>query len=494
MSSTPAIVLAADLGGTAIKAALVAANGETVAQVALPAPAPDARGLIVPEDWWRAFCDAAAALRRENASAFADVAAIGAIVVTGVTRTPVVLGHGGNALCGAIPARDVRAQEVAGRTAIDSQSCPEAAHYDAFHPAARLQWLAADAPDLVANAAAVVDPKDFIAAKLTGRIVSDPIASARLAAAADSSHGPSLLARVGLPEQLVPDLRAPGSIIGAVRNAGAPFDSLAGCPVVMASHDTWCGVLGLGGLTPGRAYNVSGTTETFGVLSTRAAKAEGLIDIAWGEHLHQLGGPGQNGADAIAWVGALLGAAAQHEITQALAQPRHPAPLICLPYFSGERVPFWDADLRGAFLGLSRDHARHDLIRAALEGIAFLNAIVLRRAEAAAGITVDEVRFGGGGARIADWAQIKADILDRPVVTVPTEEPGVLGAALAGFVALRSFDTFATAQQLVVRAARCFQPRAAERDFYRRLGLLFEAAHDAVRPISHGLTKLYAPL
>jgi xylulokinase len=277
------------------------------------------------------------------------------------------------------------------------------------------------------------------------------------------------------------------------RDADGPFDALAGRPVVMASHDTWCGVLGLGALRPGRAYNVSGTTETFGVLSTRAAQAEGLIDIAWGEDLHQLGGPGQNGADAIAWVGALLGAEAQHEITRALAQPRHPAPLICLPYFSGERVPFWDADLRGAFLGLSRDHSCHDLIRAALEGIAFLNAIVLRRAEAAAGLTVDEVRFGGGGARIADWAQIKADIRDRPVVTVATEEPGVLGAALAAFVALRTFETFATAQQLVVRAGQRFEPRAAQRDFYRALGLLFQAAHDAVRPISHRLTKLSAP-
>src|SRR5262249_9892544 len=171
-----------------------------------------------------------------------------------------------------------------------------------------------------------------------------------------------------------------------------------------------------------------------------------------------------------AWVGALLGAGTQDEIEQALAQPRHTAPLICQPYFSGERVPFWDADLRGAFLGVSREHGRHDLIRAVLEGIAFLNAIVLRRAEAAAGLTVDEVRFGGGGARIAEWVQIKADILERPVVTVANEEPGVLGAALAAFVGLRSFETFAAAQQLVVRARQRFEPRAAQRDFYRALG------------------------
>src|SRR5262249_57245199 len=132
------------------KAALVAASGETIAQVSLPAPAPDLRDLIAPEDWWRTFCDAAAALRRDHASAFAAVAAIGAIAVTGVTRTPVVLGRDGGALCGAIPARDARAQELASqnarRGAVDPQTCAQAAHDDAVCPAARRHGLPAHAP------------------------------------------------------------------------------------------------------------------------------------------------------------------------------------------------------------------------------------------------------------------------------------------------------------------------------------------------------------
>jgi xylulokinase len=229
------------------------------------------------------------------------------------------------------------------------------------------------------------------------------------------------------------------------------------------------------------------------VLCAQPAKAEGLMDVQWAEDLHQIGGPGQNGADVATWLGALFGADPQGEVARALALPRQTTPLIFLPYLSGERVPFWDADLRAAFLGASREHGRGDLVRALLEGIAFLNAIVLRRAEAAAGITVDEVRFGGGGARIAAWAQIKADILERPVATVAVDEPGVFGAALAAFAGLRTFDTLGEAQQLMVRVVRRFAPRAEQRDFYRALGLLFARAHDAVRPISHGLTKLSVP-
>src|SRR4051794_5365091 len=432
---TTVTVLAADLGGSALKAALVSSEGEIVAQTSVPAPTPGVSGLVLPPEWWIIFRDAAAQLKSENEAAFAATAAI---AITGVTRTPVVLDAVGNSLFGAIPARDTRAQDLATLTAIDPEFCPEATHYDAFHPAARLKWISEHTPQAIVHAAAVVDPKDFIAARLTGRIASDPIALARLIAAASSAHGPSLLSRLGLPEGLLPDLYAPGTVIDRVRGeVGEPFSVLAGRPVVMASHDTWCGVLGLGALRVGRAYNVSGTTETFGVLCADSVKADGLMDVQWGEGLHQIGGPGQNGADVWTWLGTLIGADAQSEIAmriaRALAQPRQATPLLFLPFLLGERVPFWDADLRGAFLGLSREHGRGDLVWAVLEGIACLNRIVLGRAETAAGIQVDEVRLGGGASRIATWAQIKADVLERPVSTVTGDEPGVFGAALAAF-------------------------------------------------------------
>ncbi len=488
------MVLAADLGGTAIKAALLADDGSALAAAALPAPEAAADGMIAPRAWWDSFLEAARTLQRSDARAFAEIAAI---AVTGVTRTPVVLDATGGPIAGAIPARDTRAQAIADRTASDVGGCAEAAHYDAFHPAARLTWLAEHEPAM-ADAAAVVDPKDFINARLTGTIAGDAISLARLIAAADATQGPSLLARLKLPEHLVPTLVAATRPIAAVRGGlPAPLDALAGRPVIMVSHDTWAGVVGLGALTVGRAYNVSGTTETLGVIAARPASAEGLIDLTWGDGLHQIGGPGQNGADALAWLGTLLGASdaqnAVRRVDEMLSQPRQAPPLLFLPFLSGERVPYWDADLRAAFLGLSRAHQPGDFAWAVLEGIALLNRVVLARAEAAAGFAVDEVRLGGGAARSRHWAQVKADVLERPVVTVESEEPGVIGAAIAAFVGLGRFGSLAEAQQRLVRVAHRYEPRREARDFYRALGLLFEAAHDAVRPLSHRLSRLRRP-
>src|SRR5690349_8237560 len=112
------IVLAADLGGTTTKAALVASDGEIVAETSVPAPSAGITGLILPPEWWHGLRHAAAALKAQNEKAFASTEAI---AITGVTRTPIVVDELGNALAGAIAARDTRAQGIAAQTAIDPQ-------------------------------------------------------------------------------------------------------------------------------------------------------------------------------------------------------------------------------------------------------------------------------------------------------------------------------------------------------------------------------------
>ena len=123
-------------------------------------------------------------------------------------------------------------------------------------------------------------------------------------------------------------------------------------------------------------------------------------------------------------------------------------------------MPFWDADLRAAFLGLSREHgpaiSSGRCSKASRSSTASCSAAPRPRP----GLTVDEVRLGGGAARIATWAQIKADVLERPVATVTAEEPGVLGAAIAAFVGLGTFKSFEEAQQLLVRVAKTLRAAA----------------------------------
>lgn len=467
-------VLAADFGGSLWRAALLDPAARPAVLRALPAPhgaAPEAD----PEAWWRAFLVLADEIAAAEPAAFRAVAAV---AISALTRAPVFLDAAGQVLAPSPLPQDARAEAVLpallSRLPADE---PEAARVNAFHPLARLVRFAAERPAAAARLAVVLDPKDFLNLRLTGRAASDPVSSARLLAAR------GLLPAAGFSPGIVPPLADPVSVMGRVR-AGLPgaLAALSGVPVVAMANDTWAAVLGLGALRPGFGYIVSGTTEVAGIVAAQPAAAEGLLPVPWGEGLHQLGGPSQAGGDTLAWVREVLRCRPE-EAEALLAAPPAAEPLLFLPHLRGERTPYWDPALRGAWLGLSRGHGAAELLRSAVEGIGFLNRLVIERAEAAAGGRVVEIRLGGGGARSAAAARLRAEALGRPLVLPAAEEPGLTGAAIAAWTALGRFPTLAAAQAALAPPARIVAP---ERDLSALFALWRQAAA-AVAPVSRAL-------
>jgi xylulokinase len=486
------IVLACDLGGTSFRAALVDDSGAVRAQrtIAGPASRDDrfGRSEIDPDAWWALLVEACSGLAAQALGLFD---AVEAVAICGVTRTQVLLDPDDRPLRPAMTWKDTRADPRAARLREKLDPAhPESAAVNAFHPLARLAWLADEEPEVFAKLACLLDPKDYLNLRLTGRRASDPVSMARLLAAAAPREGRNLLEAAGIPAAVLPAMLEPWEQVAPVQpGLPAPLDRLAGKPVFCASNDTWAAVVGLGAMRDGFAYNISGTTEVLGVVGRKPARAEGLLTVDW-RGLFQLGGPSQTGADTVFWLLALLGrddAAVGQEIDALLSGSRQPQPLLFLPYLQGERVPYWDPSLRGAFIGLNRRHGPTDLAFAVLEGVACLNRIVLERAEAALGSAASEIRFGGGAAANPVWSQIKADLCGRPVVVAASKEPGLLGAAIIAFAGLGRFGSLAEAQQALVTVARRFEPDPARKPAYDALFALFRRAEMALAPISRDL-------
>lgn len=83
--------------------------------------------------------------------------------------------------------------------------------------------------------------------------------------------------------------------------------------------------------------------EVFGVHSSKAATVQGLMSVPYGEGLHQLGGPSQNGGDTLVWALSLLSRhggdplALGPELDPLLGDSRDGQPLLFLLYLKGER-------------------------------------------------------------------------------------------------------------------------------------------------------------
>ena len=100
-----------------------------------------------------------------------------------------------------------------------------------------------------------------------------------------------------------------------------------------------------------------------------------------------------------------------------------------LPYLVGERFPVLDPDARGCYIGLTPRTTSADLVRAALEGVAFSIRQGLELLDAAP----QSVSLIGGGGREAVWCQILADVLGREIAVFRDAEllPAITVASAA---------------------------------------------------------------
>ena len=493
------VVLAVDLGGSGLRAALIDADGATIAthRIIMPAPTPvDGRSEMDPEIWWNGLLAAGSALADLAPDHFAHIRAV---AISAFTRSQVMLYREGRSLRPALLWNDTRAGETLGSLKANCRhDHPETADLNAFHPLARLWWLKSREPASFNAINCVLEPKDFLNFRLTGQRSGDTVSSARMIAAMmPGEQGQSLFSQAGMNASTIPPMLGPRQIMGRIsRGCAGVFARLAGIPVIAMANDTWASVIGLGAMRPGFGYNLSGTTEVLGLCAAIPLAADGLMSVDWGDGLSQLGGPSLAGGDTLVWLLGLLRSSRENPaevgpaLDMLLAQPRAAGDLLFLPYLQGERVPFWDADRRGAWIGINRQHGAVDMAYSALEGIAFLNRLVLERAENALGRPVTALRFGGGGAASAIWCQIKADVLGREITVPSGDDHGLRGAAIVAFAALGRFADLEAGQEAFVSIARRYLPDAEQRRRYDRLYALFREADAALAPISHALARM----
>lgn len=491
-------ILTFDLGGSGLRAALLARDGSVVGlqTVAIEASLASAIHEVDPLKWWRALIEAVEAVGRASPEEFGK---IDAIAITGFTRSQVLIDKDGHAVRPALLFADTRAQDSVERLlSLLPATHPERVQINAYHPLARLFWLSHHEQTAFERTWLVLEPKDYLNYRLTGAAITDVVSSARLLASlARGKNGRSAMEAAQLPHSLMPNHKDPASVAGTVRpDLPGRLAWLKGKPVITMGNDTWASVLGLGALRPGYAYNLTGTTEVLGLVSRHGAvEAHGLLTVNWGAGMTQLGGPSLAGGDTVKWFVNLfrasesVGKTAQATMEAILRPARQDNPLLFLPYLQGERTPHWNPSLRGAFLGLERQHGPGDMFHAVLEGVAFLNRSVLERAEQAIGEPAPELRFGGGGAGNAMWRQIKADVLNRPIVVPNVQQAGLLGASIAARTAIGQFDDLVAAQDALQPATTRTLPDPSKRAFYDRLFAIFQQAETAVAPISEQLAN-----
>jgi gluconokinase len=150
--------------------------------------------------------------------------------------------------------------------------------------------------------------------------------------------------------------------------------------------------------------------------------------------------------------------------------------LTILPFWSGERSTGWHADVRGSIAGLSSQTRPIEILRAAMEAIAFRFALIARALDPLApGATI--MASGNALRSSPAWTQILADVLGCPLNVCQEPEASMRGAAL---LALEAAGKIQSIEENALPVAAIIQPDMQRHALYQKGIARQERMYEAV--------------
>ncbi len=475
------LLLGIDAGTTSVKAGLFSPDGRCLGigrqEYQLETPAAD-RVQLDPEVYWQACRNT---VQEALTHSGAQPEQVRALAVSSQGETIITLDSHGKAIYPALVWLDNRADRqavfLAKRFSGDVYARTGIPEILPTWSACKIMWIRQNEPQVFARAARFVLVQDYLIYKLTGKVVTDgSIACTTLNYdLTRNAWWDEVQEAIGIHTSQLPDIVNPGAMVGTLTpEAAMELGLTARTIVVTGGMDQSVGAIGAGNIQPGIVSEATGAA-----LVIQATISDPMLDKSKVVPVYCHSVPGRflfapvcpTAGLAFKW---LRDSFFQDEVTLAgkektdaydrltrLAQEAPPGAdgLVMLPHLMGAYSPEPNAVARGSFTGFTLSHTRAHFVRALLEGVAFMLRQNLEFIERT-GMEIHQIRSMGGGSRSALWNQIKANVCNRPVVTLVNEETGLLGDAILAGVASGIFESVEAGCEAMVAIKEVIQPDA----------------------------------
>lgn len=272
-----------------------------------------------------------------------------------------------------------------------------------------------------------------------------------------------LLALLGVPVSMMPEVRSCSEIYGTVSDgplAGVRIAGIAGdqqaalfgqmcteAGSVKNTYGTGCFLLMNTGEKPIISENRLLTTIAYKIGNKVAYALEGSIFVA---------------GSVVQWLRDGLGIIKSSSEIEALAkQVPDNGGVYFVPALTGLAAPYWDQYAKGTIVGITRGTSAAHIARAALEGIAFQTMDIVRAMEKDAGVPLGELKVDGGASLNNLLMQFQSDILGTKVVRPVVTETTAMGAAYLAGLAVGFWESIDEAKKQW-QSERVFSPSATE--------------------------------
>lgn len=451
-----------------------------------------------PDDWWRAVCLSTKSLVRDI-----EVADICAVSFSGQMMGCLCLDKQGTPLHNSIIWADMRAQE-AEKLIIDTIGDREFFRITGHRPGAsyslaKLLWLRENKREVYDKTYKILQAKDYMVFKLTGKFFTDYSDAAGTNAFDINSFEWSdyILDAMNVPREIFPDAVESTKCVGEITEQAATQCGLKkGTPVVMGAGDGGCGALGAGCVANNMTYCCMGTSAWIAHVSDHVILDEDMKLVNWPHAVPGListNGTMQCAGTSYTWMKeqlcseekylAQLSGESVYTYIDAAVEKANPGcnGLFYMPYLCGERCPRWDAYAKGGFYGLKMENTRFDMVRSVVEGIGYNMRLILDLVKNYADI--NEILIMGGLVKSETNLKIFADILGTTLKTLNYfDEATSVGAALLAGIGsgnLRNFDEITKFTWIVDRV----EPKESNKALYKKMLVNFDSTYYAMKDI-----------
>lgn len=388
-----------------------------------------------PEEWWGLLDEMFMEVRGTLPSSFFNDFVLKTIGVTSTSGTVIPMGENGKVLYGAIMYSDPRSQEYGERAAKQAvkyyDGRPGFKGFNSSCGLSKMLWYldkvnAKEREKLLR----FIHASDYITGRMTGIYdVTDHSNALKSGYDLHRDCWPEyLFSELDIRPGFLPKVKPMGSKLGKLKDEHIKKWNLPEAPQVYVGLTDGCASqFSAGAVSPGEWNTTIGTTLVMkGVSEKFIYDEEGSIYC----HRHPSGywmpgGASNIGAD---WVNEF--SAEEVRRGSELKSDLKPASAFYYPLkMKGERFPFISGDAEEFVWGEPAD--RGELFQAGLEGVAFIERYAYEKIEVLSGSKVKKVFSAGGGNKNKKWLNIRANILDKPVL-VSEKAGGAMGAAMVG--------------------------------------------------------------
>jgi sugar (pentulose or hexulose) kinase len=440
-----------------------------------------------PEDYWSKLCQVTNELMKKITI---DPKEIGAVGITTQRGTFVPVDKQGTPLRPAIIWLDERIVDnppplsIAGKVLFGVAGLSGAINYVRKH--SKFLWIKRNEPDIYRKAYKFMQVSGWFVNRLTGEFKDSvgmitgiwPLDYKKLA-----WHGLKVAYEAfGLEPDHMVDIYTPDTVLGHISAKAAAETGLPeGLPVVVGAGDKQSELLGSGAIDQSIGVISYGTATCMEIITRKYVADKELRFFTWPAALPNAWDIElfiHRGFWMVTWFKQEFGYREALE-----AEKRGVAPEVLFdevvrdipPGSMGLMLqPYWSPMVsnkyaKGSIIGFGDVHTRAHIYRAILEGLGYELRRLYEIYNEKTGVTIKEIRVGGGGSRSDVAVQIAADIFNLPVSRMATSEICALGAAIDAAVGTGMFTSFDEAVASMVKKGRVFEPIPANHQIYNDL-------------------------